>query len=93
MFAPTGSPWALNWISRYLPNRDELLFRNVFALPKDSNSGLVASTMSFISWIEELLPPDTFAIYCIIRFAASVLPAPDSPEMITHWLSLYAFML
>lgn len=49
--------------------------------------------MSLISWIEELVPPETFAMYCISRFAASVFPAPDSPEMITHWFSLYAFML
>lgn len=88
MFAPTGSPCALKCISRYFPNLDELLFRNVFAFPKDSRSGLVASTMSFISWMDELLPPETFAMYCIMRFAASVFPAPDSPEMMTHWFSL-----
>jgi len=93
MFAPTGSPCELKWISRYLPNLDELLFRNVFALPKDSSNGFVASTMSLISWIDELDPLDTLAMYCISRFAASVLPAPDSPEMMTHWFSLYAFML
>ena len=49
MFAPTGSPWVLKWISRYFPNRDELLFRSVFAFPNDSSSGFVASTMSIIS--------------------------------------------
>jgi hypothetical protein len=43
--------------------------------------------------MDESLPPDTLAMYCMIRLAASVLPAPDSPEMITHWLSLYDFML
>lgn len=84
MFAPTGSPCALKWISRYFPNRDELLFLSVFAFPKDSSKGLVASTMSLISWIDELLPPETLAMYCISRFAASVFPAPDSPEMMTH---------
>lgn len=31
----------------------------------------------------------TAAMYCMMRFAASVLPAPDSPEMMTHWFSLY----
>lgn len=88
MLAPTGSPWALNSNSKYFPNREELLLRNVFALPNDSSKGLVAKTMSFVCWIDESLPPDTLAMYCMIRFAASVLPAPDSPEMITHWLSL-----
>ena len=34
----------LNWISMNLPNRDELLFRSVRALPKASSSGLDAST-------------------------------------------------
>lgn len=49
MLAPTGSPCALKWISRYFPNREELLFLNVFALPKDSSNGFVASTISLIS--------------------------------------------
>lgn len=88
MLAPTGSPCALNCSSRYFPNRDELLFLNVFAFPKDSSSGFVARTMSLVCCMDESLPPDTLAMYCIIRFAASVFPAPDSPEMMTHWLSL-----
>jgi len=40
---------------------------------------LVARTMSLTSWICEEAPPDTLAMYCMIRFAASVFPAPDSP--------------
>ena len=84
MFAPTGSPWALNCSSRYFPNREELLFLKVFAFPKLSSNGFVASTISLISEMDESVPPETLAMYCMIRFAASVLPAPDSPEMITH---------
>jgi hypothetical protein len=60
--------------------RLELLFRSVFAHPKLSNKGFVASTMSLISLIDELaLSPETAAMYCMICLAASVLPAPDSP--------------
>jgi hypothetical protein len=73
--------------------RLELLLRSVFAHPKLSSNGFVAKTMSLISWMLLSCPPDTAAMYCIIRFAASVLPAPDSPEMMTHWFSWYAFML
>lgn len=88
MWAPTGSPLELNSSSRYFPKREELLLRRVFALPNDSSRGLVARTMSLVCWMDESEPPEALAMYCIIRFAASVFPAPDSPEMITHWLSL-----
>jgi hypothetical protein len=89
----------LNMISRYLPYfvsrehmrtrqltcRDELSFLNVFAHPKLSSKGLVAKTISLIPSIPlPVSPPETAAIYCIILLAASVFPAPDSPEMITH---------
>jgi hypothetical protein len=57
----------------------ELLFLKVFAHPKLSSSGLVARTISLISLIEEDPSPDTVATYCMILFAASVFPAPDSP--------------
>jgi hypothetical protein len=93
----------LNMISRYLPLsrqllhhasvdqltcRDELSFLSVFAHPKLSNRGLVAKTISLIPSIPlPVSPPDTAAMYCMILLAASVFPAPDSPEMITHWFS------
>ena len=42
MRAPTSSPFSSNCIFINLPKRDELLFRGVLALPKDSRSGFVA---------------------------------------------------
>lgn len=62
-----------------------MLFRSVLAHPKLSSKGFVASTMSLISWIWEDAELETFAMYCIIRFAASVLPAPDSPLQRLAW--------
>ena len=79
--------WVWYWQWRCLTCRLELLFLRVLAHPKLSNSGLVARTMSLISLILLSCPPDTAAMYCMIRFAASVFPAPDSPEMMTHWFS------
>ena len=73
--------------------RLELLFRRVLAHPKLSSNGLVARTISFISLMLLSSPPETAAMYCIMRLAASVLPAPDSPDMMTHWFSLYACIL
>ena len=75
--------------------RLELLLRSVLAQPKLSNSGFVASTMSLMSPMSRSLasPVETAAMYCMMRLAASVLPAPLSPEMMTHWFSLYACML
>lgn len=71
-----------------------LSFLNVFAHPKLSNNGFVANTISRIPSIPcPPCPALTAAIYCMIRFAASVFPAPDSPEIMTHWFSLLAFML
>lgn len=66
--------------------RLELSFLKVFAQPKLSNKGLVARTISLMPSI----PPDpgsaalTAAMYCMILLAASVFPAPDSPDMMTH---------
>ena len=31
---------------------------------------------------------EMYAMYCMKIFDASVLPAPDSPVMSTHWFSL-----
>ena len=89
MVAPTGAPCVSNITSRYLPCRELLLFRSVLAQPKLSSSGLVARTMSLMLLMPVARPsPETAAMYCMMRLAASVFPAPDSPEMITHWLSL-----
>jgi len=40
MLAPTSEPTRLKAISLYFPKRDELMFRTVLALPKDSRIGL-----------------------------------------------------
>ncbi|KAH3684685.1 hypothetical protein WICPIJ_004350 [Wickerhamomyces pijperi] len=86
----TGSNASLKLISKYFPCLDELLFLSVLAHPKDSKSGFVASTMSLMYWIcpEDCSDPETEEIYCMILLAASVFPAPDSPEIMTHWDSL-----
>ena len=93
MLPAQGSNRELNLISKYLPCLEELLFLKVFAQPKDSNNGFVAKTISLIFPMDSECVDDAAAMYCIILFAASVLPAPDSPEIITHWFSLYAFKL
>src|SRR5277367_2659346 len=75
--------------SMYFPNREELSFLVVFALPKASMMGLVAKICSSV-W---LIPPgvvptfrrfgffgsSTVAKYLIMYFALTVFPAPDSP--------------
>ena len=65
-----------NWSSKYLPNREELLFRTVMAFPNASNTGFESRTMFFTSFTAASLPPDplTAAMYDMICFAASVLP-------------------
>ena len=76
-------PEAENWSVRNLPKREELLFHTVRALPKFSMIGLVCSTRLCRS------PPaeaETAARYCKRILAVAVLPAPDSPEMMTDWL-------
>lgn len=55
-----------------------LLFRTVFALPKASKSGL-DSKMTFFTFCTCVPPPLIFAMYDIMYFAETVLPAPDSP--------------
>jgi len=39
-FPPSGRPKWSNISSKYLPKRDELLLRSVFAFPNASNRGL-----------------------------------------------------
>ena len=68
--------YSLKWISRYLPNRLELLFLTVFALPNDSSKGLASSICSVTILLADLL---TAARYCIISFVVSVFPDPLSP--------------
>ena len=74
------------------PKRDELLLRVVFALPMGSISGLVAITRS-----ATLAAAEDVALSCVTTprcamhsFIASVLPAPDSPEMRTDWLRMFS---
>ena len=46
MSAPASLPLDMKCIRMNLPNREELSFRTVFALPKDSKTGLVWTTCS-----------------------------------------------
>jgi hypothetical protein len=65
----------------YLPKRDELLLRSVFALPKLSNSGLESRIwFSMLGPMRLAVLPHTVEMNCRIFLVASVLPAPDSPE-------------
>jgi hypothetical protein len=72
-----------NWSSMYLPNRDELSLRVVFAFPMASITGFDARTF-FSIWVMFVAPP-TDAKYRIANFADTVLPAPDSPDTMIDW--------
>ena len=65
----------------HLPKRDELWFRTVFALPSDSSSGFACR----IRWVSAPLAPsrERHTMYESANFVDSVLPAPDSPEMMS----------
>src|SRR6266480_6693180 len=88
------SVFLLNRISIYLPKREELSFRVVFALPKASMIGFVARICSSV-WVIAAVPrcllldADTgdsrVAKYRITYLALTVLPAPDSPETTIVW--------
>lgn len=65
-----------------MPKREELSLRVVLALPKASSTGLVFSSLFFTALTFSVLP-ETAATYCMIFFDDSVLPAPDSPEIMT----------
>jgi len=71
-------PTAWNTGRRTFPKRDELLLRDVLALPKLSKMGVEPSTC----WLTcpSRPPPRTVRNERTI-FAVSVLPAPLSPEM------------
>ena len=61
-----------------LTNLDELLFLTVLAFPNASRSGLDFRITSFTCCAVSP-PPETADKYSIMNFAATVLPAPDSP--------------
>ena len=67
-----------NLITRYLPKRDELLLRTVFALPSDSRTGFVRK-MSSLRCSRPAAVPARQIRKCIRCLFVSVLPAPDSP--------------
>ena len=82
--APTSFPLSENLSIRNLPYRDELLFIDVFALPKASRIGLVARIFASSPPLPPPPPPSplpdaTYARYCSTFLAVSDLPAPDSP--------------
>ena len=75
-----------------LPKRDELLLWTVLALPKASITGFACITC-FSNRPRCRDPPCcdprlASASKLRICFVASVLPAPDSPEMMHDWLVL-----
>lgn len=71
-------PFTSNCTSIYLPKRDELSLRLVFALPNASSNGLLCSSLSLTPSTVDMCP-EAAAIYCSTFFDASVLPAPLSP--------------
>ena len=82
---PLGVPNLSKRSSKYLPKRLLLLFRSVFALPKASSRGFDSRKTFFTrSTSDEPVPAEQSAKYVWMCFDASVLPAPDSPEMMTH---------
>ena len=73
----------LKCTSIHLPKRDELLLRSVLALPNDSSTGLPAMRRSCRPSMTDVV---ALAKNSRHFFVASVLPAPDSPEMMMAWL-------
>uniref|UniRef100_A0A6B0U5G8 Putative secreted protein n=1 Tax=Ixodes ricinus TaxID=34613 RepID=A0A6B0U5G8_IXORI len=76
------TPCLLKWMSMYLPNLLELSLRIVLAFPNASKIGLASRICCSIQECCPLMA----AKYCRISFVLSVLPAPLSPLMMTHWL-------
>ena len=66
------------WISMNLPNREELLFRVVLALPKASKMGLAFKILDSKAPPAEV--PKLSHKYFKMYFVDSVFPAPLSPE-------------
>lgn len=92
MYAPAICPVRVNSILMNFPNREELLFRTVCALPKASRIGLARRICS--DKFERCRPPDfplesselaTAAKYWMTFLVFSVLPAPDSPLCDVSW--------
>ena len=69
-----------------MPKRDELSLRIVLALPKASRMGLLCRRRSRMLVALPVLTEQS-ARNCRIFFDASVLPAPDSPEMRMHCMA------
>eukprot|EP01139_Manchomonas_bermudensis_P025012 Amastigsp_a844096_6.p4 type:complete len:105 gc:universal Amastigsp_a844096_6:472-786(+) len=84
MRPPTGAPARSNWSSMYLPKRELLSLRSVFALPNASRTGFDSRRRSCMPAPSETAR-EMCAMYRMKIFDASVLPAPDSPVMMTHW--------
>lgn len=101
MFAPIklNFPFPqLKLISSHFPKRLELLFRQVFELPKLSNKGFdprTRSSMAVCPTEEEelilLFPIDAADKYCKHFFVVSVLPAPLSPLITIACLWNFSF--
>lgn len=58
---------------------------------KPSNTGFDCNSCCLTMFTSSPLP-DTSDTYCMINLDASVLPAPDSPDMIIHWSTLRSLM-
>ncbi len=71
-----------------MPKRELLSLRTVLAHPNASVIGCDLYTRSS-SPCDAL---DTYRRYCRMKRALSVLPAPDSPEMTSAWLTLLAII-
>ncbi len=66
----------------YFPNLEELSFRKVLAFPKASSKGLQFKILSSIGTNPILFrAPWILVRKAMHRFALSVFPAPDSPEI------------
>lgn len=63
-----------------------MLFCTVLALPNASRTGFDSNICSFTRCTCLLLPV-TAAMYCMMNLELSVLPEPDSPLMMMHWLT------
>ena len=77
-------PLLLNWMSMYFPNREELSFRRVRALPNASRIGL--DSISCCSMDE--CCPEAAARNWSINLVETVFPDPDSPLTTTHYSCL-----
>ena len=82
MRQPQIWPRPVKCTSIHLPKREELLLRTVLALPKASSTGFAASSLSCMLPSELPAASAKNLRQCLV---ASVLPAPDSPEMMMLW--------